>query len=1763
MDTHTMKYSQEKKDKKSEWSKLSAAEVALFSGYEGEDENFQTETSIQRADSSKGMASNARFYLSKAFHIGHNEIGFSINGTRFTGHTGWQVRGGTIPLGKGLAIDMSPTELVGDEYGQSAHIKNSSPEPQLVYFGKTNELQEIKLNVVKGEVGALSSEKLSLRSVRPVSINLATEYWANTSKLRITQEGLRLEDVELDMPDKGNGSRMNVGDMTIGQDGIKMTAGTLNQLKEDLDLEKETSAPQDAPVEGFDEYLYGTEEKPLDTSEIKDGMGVVSKSKNTTFAENKKSSEKGGPNDPDVLKTQQKKKLDYSEYSQFEKDTNITVTGVIDEKNPETSNLFAGLPAELIQCMKDGVVPKEKNRDKLTEAANGKVADGAPQLSVEERLRKYQELFDVYGESQRLVNNGKKRDVSKTDVDSGDPDKEKPLFSDEKSDSKLSKIKSFIKDIKEFKQIKKLGTFSVKKASGKLTDIVCDKINSIANGYYAADTAATIATTAVKDTVGRLMASAFEDKGFVDSYRESIHKGLIDEENEQIDRYNNSFVSYNISPFDFDIPILPPWMSARLGIGAEYNVGNNSNFNVSLPNSFGSSVKNIAMEGLGKILEKPASSDTEADNSKDLSSAVRSFVENKLKALGLNVHANTALCGKFGVNAGIDIVLGMKTFFAVSGGASAELAVHGSGANNAFASVGVDKEFKFNDLPTLNFKKIISSGRTDLNLNAGLAVDGGVKAAFKLISKIIGLNTDLWSKNFISFSPFKLNFATTLRSDDGDFLSFKTLKQDFSAKLFEGMKNNEKGPYGLTFNKEDSELTNALATAKSGIEEFDKELALKYGEVKLDDLNEEKLKEITDFLIENSVLFKLQHDEIRELIDRKERDEAYQTGIIELEEKVNKHNTRINRLGKRNEDEVGEFIGSGITKRAKLASEERAIENLATRESLLQYEKERLRMISESKSPAQQMIFDYITQNVGKENVPNPEFTKEYLKASNVLRFKVGDKQFEPSVGARIGSANILNSSSLFVDKEDLIDMERTYLEKAVKSYSDDLGLLLTIAQEKGITEERFNKPNKAVTDEFFKKAQTGGEYKRNPVEQRADVDDLIAYEEKEVNKWIGKTELIEAFKELSDLMDQFDKTENPDERTQIDKNAQDYIVAHSAELGFGINDIIMGTKAGSNAGSEKEMNKIIRAANGNVLKNNLTGYSADLVKSKGEIDYYSRITSKKYGTLGKIFKKDADPFKDFIKKNVSLQTIVDFEYKSGIYYSMPESRNETKAIQSNLRYSYLSALNEKIMKLKDADKREKLLKLVKDKYFSGEIDKEILAENDSLIFALGEGGKVVPNTDMIEKIYQGNLYDIDLHRAMLREDKVSGDIDESEERASTTNESTEENESVNIEKERLSKLPDGWVSTDKIYKYVEDAYLSAPMKNKIRSGLNWVGNKIKWVGYKVMDFATNFIDEKLDSVGGAVSGALESTGQFGQEVGNDVSGAIKQFAPEKKNSDTDRLIKEGHLGRLKRLLEVKRILPTLENDEERHKLVVNTYKNELRAGWGFSTDKLFSRKGIEDTPEKIRAFLLRRIDEEGTEGEKKIAMLKSAKTPEDIEEYRNSLRDVPASGIKRVGRKIVNVARWAFKDSATYADINMKQKAMEKLTPKQILNYEFGVMANATQKHRERILMLEKSVGKPDKEVYKKYVEMGGGAGFKSAYSSTISRDTNEQYEKSYRNGAFTKGQILSYEKSRVEYYKKKLDERKQPISELKEKLKQIKEKMDLIRELESRSAG
>ena len=104
---------------------------------------------------------------------------------------------------------------------------------------------------------------------------------------------------------------------------------------------------------------------------------------------------------------------------------------------------------------------------------------------------------------------------------------------------------------------------------------------------------------------------------------------------------------------------------------------------------------------------------------------------------------------------------------------------------------------------------------------------------------------------------------------------------------------------------------------------------------------------------------------------------------------------------------------------------------------------------------------------------------------------------------------------------------------------------------------------------------------------------------------------------------------------------------------------------------------------------------------------------------------------------------------------------------------------------------------------------------------------------------------------------------------------------------------------------------------------------------------------------------------------------------------------------------------------------------------------------------------------------------------------------------------------------------------------------------------------MLEKSVGKPDKEVYKKYVEMGGGAGFKSAYSSTISRDTNEQYEKSYRNGAFTKGQILSYEKSRVEYYKKKLDERKQPISELKEKLKQIKEKMDLIRELESRSAG
>ena len=1339
---------------------------------------------------------------------------------------------------------------------------------------------------------------------------------------------------------------------------------------------------------------------------------------------------------------------------------------------------------------------------------------------------------------------------------------EKLLFP-EKEKTTGQKVKEFFEDVKEFKHVKALGTMGARKGEGFLVDLICSKINAAAADYQVADVAATVGTTAIKDVGSRAMAALFDGKSFVDSYKESIHKGLVDEENEQIEKYNNKLVSYNIPGIDLSIPILSPWMSASLSVGADFNVGTNYNFDVALPAAFGKGISDIAMEGLGKVLEKPSSGDTQAtkaETSSDSSSELYAFVESKLKQLGLNVHAGAALCGRFGVSAGIGIVLGMKTFFAVTGGALAQLAVHGSGPNDAFASIGVDKEIKFADLTSLDLKKIVASGRTDINLQAGLAVDGGVEAAFKLVSRIIGLDYSMWSKNFISFSPFNLKFATTLRSDDGDFLNFKTLTGDFSSKFFGGMKNRKEGPYGLTFNTEDSELTGALSKAKSGLEEFDKQLAEKYGEVKLDELDEAKLKEITDLLIEHSVLFRLQADEISELIERKEREEGYQTGITELEEKLNKHTSRIRGLKKSPEEEAYTFVGKGIERKARRAAEARAIETLATRETLLQYEKERLRMIADKKSPTREMIEEYILNNPGKENIPNPDFTREYLRAADNVKVEALGKH----VGARIGSANILNSASLFVDKEDLIDLERQYLEKAVKSYSDDLGLLLSIAKEKGIPEDKFTEPNKEVTDAFFKQAQTGGELKRNPVEQRVDIDDLVAYEQGEVEKWTGKLELIEAFKALSDLMDKFDKAKNDEERLAIDELAQDYIAAHSAELGFGTNDIVIGKKAEEEK-AETELKALASASETHTgvkasKESKKTGYSREFLEAKGHIDFFNRISSKKYGAFGRMFKKKEDPLKEFIRKNLPLQKIIEYEYANGHYYFMPNSLDRAKGIRSNLRYSYMSALYTKIMKLKDEGKREQLINMVKEKYFSGEIDKEIFAGKDALLFAMGENGKVAPNTELVEKIYQEFVYDEEIHRALLKEDKVEGDIDESQPESSKPKELTEKEKA---EKTRLGKLPEWWISTGQIYDYVEKEYLSAPMKNRLRSGLNWVGNKLKWVGYKLNDFVSDTLSGKSDEIGEKVSGALEPTGQFGKEVGSDVSGIVSKFAPEKKNRDVDKLLREGHMGRLKRLLEVKRILPTLESDDERHKLVVSTYKNELRAGWGFSADKFFSLKGIEDTPEKIRAFLLRRIAEESADGEKKIETLKSAKTSEDIAAYRDSLREVPEAGLKRIGRKIVNVTRWAFRDSATYADIAMKQKAIEKLTPAQIFNYEIGVAVSATKKHNERILMLEKNAGKPDKEVYKKYLEMGGGEGFKKAFAKIIARDAESSYAEFYGKGHFRSSQVLSYEKGRAEYYRKQLAERKKPVTELREKLKMIKEKMDLIKKLEERRAG
>lgn len=198
-----------------------------------EDETLEVSgppTNTQRAKSMGLFKDTLSF-----FHIFTKNVDFTVNGTRFRGKDGLQVRGGAVPVGKGLVVDFTPVMMIGhvDQNEQTASkVQESAPAKIVVYNPMANYMSELD-----GEASVTVGSKdgkgfLDITSQKKVSIAAGTE-------------GETIEGTGFDMDER----EMRIADPVFNKDGqteklkeAKVNTSGIIVVKEDPVVE--TSKPK-------------------------------------------------------------------------------------------------------------------------------------------------------------------------------------------------------------------------------------------------------------------------------------------------------------------------------------------------------------------------------------------------------------------------------------------------------------------------------------------------------------------------------------------------------------------------------------------------------------------------------------------------------------------------------------------------------------------------------------------------------------------------------------------------------------------------------------------------------------------------------------------------------------------------------------------------------------------------------------------------------------------------------------------------------------------------------------------------------------------------------------------------------------------------------------------------------------------------------------------------------------------------------------------------------------------------------------------------------------------------------------------------------------------------------------------------------------------------------------------------------------------------------------------------------------------------------
>lgn len=1080
--------------------------------------------------------------------------------------------------------------------------------------------------------------------------------------------------------------------------------------------------------------------------------------------------------------------------------------------------------------------------------------------------------------------------------------------------------------------------------------------------------------------------------------------------------------------------------------------------------------------------------------------------------------------GAIGATLRLALELGAGYIFSASGGLTATGKAQGivDKSENVFGRGQAQ-------IPLTIRKGEIRAENASLDLQAGIGIMGSVGADLSIGSKLFEWEKELWSYTFKEWNPANLSGSLKMKQnrkgEKGLFSpsSWEVEERTFSFTLFQKKIEHSKR-YGLNMIKvserakilmeQGDQVTEKIQKLHEKLKGMQEEIANGGGQTGVEG-NEayedlmNGLRGIIEYLNATVVSGGQTYDALVEELDRLEESEEYQSSRRKVNEKIDKHSKRYEKMkewgegdefkGKEEERDKQAysyyqetFQAKNAVKQQKDAREESAKRRLATRKRLIEYEEARMESLAKDYDERiKKLEAGMGGMSEDEKKKANPDFLESY-KGMN--------------------GGGLFENWQQYAGKERIIAYEEGRRDKYKKKHTDRYNELEAKKKELNISDTKV--PNRAFVEFYYKEEKARRFFSEEELlHNHQNGKEIVGYEEMRLE---DKTEdYLERIKVLEQYKADYDKAQSGDKRAEILANARKDYQAAKGELGKKLQWHVNIAKSAS-----KEDILAYETKKTDIDRNEkvpddyrIAKRALEILKEKGPagLDDITITTDK--GKKENKKKSDVDELcRAWLSKNLKadselLEEVTPLE----VLYQFEEGRKNEIKLAIRCATITVGKKRDEVLEKKFADseeyqyreKRQKRLgELIKSTgNMSGGFKESAIQDAKKKFFNeffTGEEGKK-DRAKLMRRLTQGSgLSTPELLRVVL-ERKLE--------------------EFGGSHKERAEKLRE-LIKPKEGQPAATDAQVWEEYRN--------MGGGRGFADYYVKEKGGNFtIDDMLRFE------RFEARAHSGK---NAVKALVQDTVEEKVEKDgkekvekRKELAKGGHYERLNKL---KAKLDGNAPDREIAELYI-----QLGGGAGYTKWLMSNDRFLESvTPQEILDYEQNWSGQKGKKHDDRLEKLKESGSGLSDEAFYNKYREMvlEESAGKNLLDKVIGYET-GFDESV---------KAEDVLTPQILLKHEKKVRDEAVKKHNDRLKRLRED-DVTDENALEIYRQAGGGRGFFDHESVDLGRTQSVM-------GASADFQnILAYEKERLENYEKAREELVRPLEKIKESRTKLRQQL------------